>query len=62
WLRSTTWSCKWYAEQHRDHAVETGLRARVRDHVGRRLSAFVDVDTITRVRAEWSGSHRLTLD
>lgn len=62
WLRSTTWSCKWYAEQHRDRAVETGLRARIRDHVGRRLSAFVDVDTITRVRAEWSGSHRLTLD
>jgi hypothetical protein len=62
WLRSTTWSCKWYAERHRGQTEETGLRARIRDHVGGRLAAFVDVGTITRVREEWSGARRLVLD
>jgi hypothetical protein len=62
WLRSTTWSCKWYAERHRDQTEETGLRARIRDHVGKRLAAFVDVGTITRVRAEWNGADRLILE
>ena len=62
WLRSTTWSCKWYAERHRDQTEETGLRARIRDHVGKRLAAFVEVETITRVRAEWSGADRLVLE
>ena len=62
WLRSTTWSCKWYAERHRDQTEETGLRARIRDHVGKRLAAFVDMETITRARAEWAGPNRLILD
>ena len=62
WLRSTTWSCKWYAERYRDQTEETGLRARIRDHVGKRLAAFVDLQTITRVRAEWTGVNRLILD
>jgi hypothetical protein len=62
WLRSTTWSCKWYAERYRDQPVEVGLRARVQDHVGRRLASFVEVETITRVRAEWIGMNRLVLE
>ena len=62
WLRSTTWSCKSYAERYRDQPVEIGLRARVQDHVGRRLASFVEVETITRVRAEWIGINRLVLE
>jgi len=62
WFRSTTWSCKWYAERHQGEPAETGLRARVQAHVGKRLRAFVDVETIRRVRAEWTGADRLTLD
>lgn len=62
WLRSTTWSCKWYAERHRDQIVETGLRARIRDHVGKRLAAFVEVGTIRRVQADWFGKDRLVLE
>jgi hypothetical protein len=61
WLRSTTWSCKWYAERHRDQNQETGMRASIRDHVSKRLAAFVEVETITRVRDEWSGPNRLDL-
>lgn len=62
WLRSTTWSCKWYAERHVGQTEETGLRARIREHVSKRLAAFVDLETITRVRAEWTGANRLRLD
>jgi hypothetical protein len=61
WLRSTTWSCKWYAERHAAQTEETGLRARVREHVGRRLAAFVELETVTRVRKEWIGADRLRL-
>ena len=62
WLRSTTWSCKWYAEHHRNQPAEMGLRARVQDHVARRLRLFVDVETILRVRAEWMSPDPLRLD
>ena len=62
WLRSTTWSCKWYAERHRGQPVETGLRARIQAHVSKRLAAFVAVETITRVRAEWTEPDPLVLE
>lgn len=62
WLRSTTWSCKWYAEHHVGQIEETGLRARIRDHVSKRLAAFVDLETIIQVRSEWTGANRLKLD
>jgi hypothetical protein len=42
--------------------MEIGLRARVQNHVGRRLASFVEVETITRVRAEWIGINRLVLE
>ena len=62
WLRSTTWSCKWYAERHVGQTEETGLRARIRDHVGTRLAAFVELETVTRVREDWTGEKRLRLE
>lgn len=62
WLRSTTWSCKWYAERHRDQPIEIGLRARVRAHVSKRLAAFVEAETIARVRSEWTGPDPLVLE
>ncbi len=62
WLRSTTWSCKWYAERYRNQPVQTGLRAQVQAHVGRRLAAFVDLETVLVVRTEWHGPDSLTLD
>jgi hypothetical protein len=62
WLRSTTWSCKWYAERHVGQTEETGLRARIRDHVSKRLAAFVELETVVRVREDWIGEARLRLD
>jgi len=62
WLRSTTWSCKWYAERHVGQVEETGLRARIREHVSKRLAAFVDLETVVRVREDWIGQARLRLE
>jgi len=62
WLRSVTWSCKWFVQQHKKIKIEDGFRSKIQSHLTRRLSAFVDLETIHMVRSEWTGSNKLVLD
>ena len=68
WLRTTTWSCRWYAEGlsgGEDGAggwsmqgLDPGLIA----HVEARIRAFTSPEMVERVRRDWVGPDRLRLE
>ncbi|UUX47975.1 aminoglycoside phosphotransferase family protein [Nisaea acidiphila] len=63
WLRTTTWGCKWYAENEAQVSRSgDGQRERMLKGVLERLRAMVRRETMERVRGEWLGPDRLELE
>ena len=64
WLRTTTWGCRWYAENKGQ--VSCRGDASARDHmlsaVLDRLRRMAQPETMERVRREWLGPDKLVID
>jgi aminoglycoside phosphotransferase (APT) family kinase protein len=64
WLRTTTWGCRWYAENKGQ--VSCRGDASARDHmlsaVLDRLRRIAQPETMERVRREWLGPDKLVID
>jgi aminoglycoside phosphotransferase (APT) family kinase protein len=63
WLRTTTWGCRWYAENVAQVSKGgDGRRDRMLKGVLERLRRMARRETMERVRSEWQGPDPLVLD
>lgn len=64
WLRTTTWGCRWYAENEAAvrHGSEPTQRTLMLQGVLERLRQMTRRETMEKVRQEWNGPDRLVLE
>ncbi|MEQ8334912.1 aminoglycoside phosphotransferase family protein [Nisaea sp.] len=64
WLRTTTWGCRWYAENEGQVSCSGGgtQRDKLLTGVLERLRLMARPETMERVRREWRGPDKLMLD
>ncbi|MEP3113958.1 aminoglycoside phosphotransferase family protein [Nisaea sp.] len=64
WLRTTSWGCRWYAENEGQVSQRTdqSQRDRMLSGVLERLRRMARPETMERVRREWRGPDKLVLD